>query len=122
MTTTLHPTNQFATDWAVSDPHVPNYHLRRVVAASVVVLLAVIVSIAAVGALAGLGGHPAAASETLAASGARAASVYVAEPGDSLWSIAELHRGEIGRGRYIDALIKLNGGTAIQAGQAIHLP
>ena len=122
MTATLHTTSHIDTGWAVSDQHVPNYRLRRAVAASIVVLLAVIVSALVVGALTGLGGRPAAASETLPASGVRVASVYVAEPGDSLWSIAELHRGEIGRDRYIDVLIDLNGGTAIQAGQAIHLP
>ena len=125
MTATIHTTSHIDDSWGVSDPHVPNYHLRRTVAASIValvVLLAVILSAAAVGALTGLGGRPAAASETLSVSGAGLASVHVAEPGDSLWSIAELHRGEIGRGGYIDALIDLNGGTAIQAGQAIHLP
>ena len=125
MTATLNTTSHIDNGWAVSGPRDPNYHLRRTVAASIVVLVVLLVmsvSALAVGALTGLGGRPAAASETPPAAGLRVASVYVAEPGDSLWSIAELHRGEIGRDHYIDALINLNGGTAIQAGQAVHLP
>jgi hypothetical protein len=46
----------------------------------------------------------------------------VAQPGDSLWSIAERHHGDVAFRRYLDALIELNGGTAIQAGQAVRLP
>ena len=48
--------------------------------------------------------------------------VHVAQPGDSLWSIAEAHRGDVAIDRYVDALIDLNGGTDVQIGQAIHLP
>ena len=32
-------------------------------------------------------------------------------PGDSLWSIAEAHHGDVSITRYVDALIALNGGT-----------
>lgn len=46
----------------------------------------------------------------------------VARPGDTLWSIAEEHRGTVGIRRYVDALIDLNGGPAIQAGQRVTLP
>ncbi|MGI9029230.1 MAG: LysM peptidoglycan-binding domain-containing protein [Ilumatobacteraceae bacterium] len=46
----------------------------------------------------------------------------VAEPGDTLWSIAEEHHGTSGFRSYLDTLIQLNGGTAIQAGQAVRLP
>ena len=45
-----------------------------------------------------------------------------AEPGDSLWSIAERYHGEVDLSRYVDALIDLNGGTAIVAGQLVRLP
>ena len=48
--------------------------------------------------------------------------IHVAEPGDTLWSIADAYRGDVGRDRFIDALIDLNGGTGIQVGQAVHLP
>ncbi|MBG7604163.1 MAG: LysM peptidoglycan-binding domain-containing protein [Actinobacteria bacterium] len=127
MTATLYTTSNTGAAWETRGAHVPNYQLRRTVAAVIVtliVLLAAIASVTAVGALTGLGGRPAAASETLPASASSAvsSSIHVAESGDSLWSIADFYRGDIGRDRYIDALISLNGGTAIQAGQAVHLP
>ena len=51
-----------------------------------------------------------------------APGVHVAAPGDTLWSIAQQYRGDVGRDRYVDALIDLNGDTSIQVGQAIRLP
>ncbi len=46
-----------------------------------------------------------------------------AEPGDTLWGIAQQHRGELSLRTYLDALIDRNGGsTRIQAGQLVHLP
>ena len=45
-----------------------------------------------------------------------------AQPGDSLWSIAQAHRGAVPIRRYVDKLIDLNGGAAIRAGQRIVLP
>ncbi len=46
-----------------------------------------------------------------------------AQPGDSLWSIAEEHHGSVPLRQYVDALVDLNGGvTAIAAGQAVTLP
>ena len=101
----------------------PNYLLRRIVA--VVVGLSVLAAAAVavgeiVGAVSDLGGRPAAASEITGA--VTAPSVHVATPGDTLWSIAELYRGDIDHARYVDALVNLNGGAGIQAGQAVRLP
>lgn len=48
--------------------------------------------------------------------------VHVARSGDTLWSIADAHRGDVGRERFVDALVALNGGTSIHIGQAVHLP
>lgn len=45
-----------------------------------------------------------------------------AQPGDTLWSIAQTHRGSVDVYDYIDRLVRLNDGPAIQAGQAIALP
>ena len=106
---------------------VPNYAVRRLLAAVVALaMLAVgaIAAVEAVGALVDLGGRPAAASEIPAPGSAAAAvpSVHVAAPGDTLWSIAEQYRGAVSRDRYVDALIDLNGGTSIQAGQPVQLP
>lgn len=104
----------------------PNYALRRLgvaVCAVVVLVPAAHVAVGAVGALAGLDSRPAAASEAAPATGdTLVRTVHVAEPGDTLWSIADRYRGEIDRGRFVDRLIDLNGGTSIQAGQAVRLP
>ena len=45
-----------------------------------------------------------------------------AAAGDSLWSIAEVHRGDVPITRYVDALIDRNGGTHIEVGQLVRLP
>ena len=69
--------------------------------------------------LTGPGGVPASAA---GAGTARSAQQVRAEPGDSLWSIAERFHGEVALTRYVDALVDLNGGTAISAGQVVRLP
>ncbi len=71
------------------------------------------------GVLSGPGGVPASATGTATAP----AHAHVrAEPGDSLWSIAERYHGDVGLRRYVEALIQLNGGTAITAGELVRLP
>ena len=107
----------------------PNYAARRlgaliVALGSVVVMAALINSM-----LVGLGGSPAAAAEATPAPSAPGASevgdvqaFHVARAGESLWSIADQHRGSVDRGRYVDELIDLNGSTSIVVGQAVHLP
>lgn len=82
------------------------------------------------GVIGGSGGGPASAAGALPSAGSdtavamlRAGPLHVvAEPGDTLWSIAEEHHGTSGFRSYLDTLIQLNGGTAIQAGQAVRLP
>ncbi len=126
MTATLNTVDHYEGTWVRAQSTEPNYALRRTVVgiiAALVVLLAAVSSVTAVGALTGLGGRPAAASEAAPVlSEVVTKAVHVAEPGDSLWSIAEVYRGDASRQRYVDALIDLNGGTAIQAGQAVRLP
>ncbi len=109
------------------DRAAPNYTVRRVLVAALALAALAAVAVAVVetaGALVDLGGRPAAASEvTTAAEGdASVRSIHVAEAGDSLWSIADSYRGPVGRDRYVDALISLNGGTEVLVGQAIRLP
>jgi Tfp pilus assembly protein FimV len=114
-----------AVTWATGrcvPPSSPNYALRRAVVGAVFAVVALVLAfaaLAAVEALADLGGRPAAASETGPAPISR---IHVVEPGDTLWSIAAAHRGEIGHVAYVDAMIGLNGGTDIQLGQAVRLP
>lgn len=102
----------------------PNYARRRAVAAAVAVLLVLAVVQLAVVLLAGFGGDPASASGAVPAppAGSSAPAVHVARAGDTLWSIATAHRGAVSHDAYVDALIRLNGGTSIQVGQAVRLP
>ena len=102
------------------DASVPNYAIRRAVAGALA-LAAVLFIVIVIGLLAGLGGRPASAFQAEPAISS-SVTVVLAEAGDSLWSIAEVHHGSVAIGRYVDALISLNGGTAIQAGQAVRLP
>jgi hypothetical protein len=98
----------------------PNYVLRRTVALCLVVVVALVLAVAASGLLAGFGGDPASASEARPAS--LEAAYHVAAPGESLWTIAVRHHGEVALDRYVDALVDLNGGAVIQVGQAVWLP
>ena len=98
----------------------PNYLARRALAA-VLAFVTLVLALGVLLLLAGLGGRPASASQAEPAI-SQIAAVYVAQPGDSLWTIARAHRGDVAIDRYVDALIDLNGGTEVQIGQAIHLP
>ncbi|MGH9135296.1 MAG: LysM peptidoglycan-binding domain-containing protein [Ilumatobacteraceae bacterium] len=97
----------------------PDYGRRRMVAAGLLVGLLAISGIAAHDVLAGSGGVPASAAGAMPAP---VRQVVVARAGDSMWSIAEQHHGTIAFQRYLDALINLNGGASIMAGQAVTLP
>ena len=104
----------------------PNYVMRRCVAAAVSVGVVLSMVVLVNGLLASFGGRPASAAETRRADEVSQfvapTATYVAQPGDSLWSIAEEHRGDIDLDRYVDELVRLNGDTAIVVGQAILLP
>ncbi len=98
------------------------YRRRRAVAG---VLVAVTVGSAAMVAdsvLTGPGGVPASAAGAGTAPPRGHGRVVRAAAGDSLWSIAAEHRGDVPITRYVDKLISLNGGTAIEVGQFVRLP
>lgn len=107
----------------------PNYAARRL-GALMIALCGVVIGAWFAGEVASsVAGQPVSAAETApqrepAGSGSDAATpaVHVARAGDTLWSIADLHRGDGERDRFVDALVELNGGTAIQVGQAVRLP
>ncbi len=123
MTATLYPTSR-ADQMPTRRRGEVDYTARRVVAAVAAVLVVAVLAVAGsalVGALADVGGRPAAASDIAAATNALP-SVHVAEPGDTLWSIADRYRGDVAQGRFVDALVDLNDGAAIQIGQAVRLP
>lgn len=69
--------------------------------------------------LTGSGGVPASAA---ASRSAQVRATVTAQPGDTLWSIAQTHRGGVAVGRYVDKLVDLNGGASIRAGQQVVLP
>lgn len=72
------------------------------------------------GVLSGPGDVPASAAGTGPAPPHRSIKAH---PGDTLWSIAERHRGDVPIQRFVDALVDLNGGaTRIDAGQLVRLP
>lgn len=104
----------------------PNYGARRLGAAGIIVV-GLFVAAQAVGAAAAFFGSNPVLAAADGEAGDRAASsfsldTHVARDGDSLWSIAEAYRGGTDRESYIDALVELNGGAAIQVGQAVLLP
>jgi Tfp pilus assembly protein FimV len=81
------------------------------------------IAVASIGLLASFGSTPASASEASPASpGASTVAVYIAQPGDTLWSIASANRGAISHRSYLDALVSLNSSTVVQIGQAVVLP
>ncbi|MFT4772779.1 MAG: LysM repeat protein [Candidatus Azotimanducaceae bacterium] len=117
-------------------PKVPNYPIRRLLVGTAALGLALAALVATVGLLAGFQGSPASASgvePALTGSSDSSdftdftdfvapASIHVAQPGDTLWSIADTYRGDISRDRYIGVLIQMNGDTGVASGEAIWLP
>jgi nucleoid-associated protein YgaU len=93
------------------------YRRRRAVVGVVSAVLIAVASVATHDVLAGSGGVPASAAVSLPAR-----TSVVAQPGDTLWSIASAHHGEASLTRYLDSLVDLNGGASIQPGQLIVLP
>jgi Tfp pilus assembly protein FimV len=115
----LHRAAVSATAVSRRRPTARDYRRRRTGASLLLAGLLALVGAVATGSLAGPGGVPAAA--TGAQPAFQRASI-VARPGDTLWSIALAHRGDVSHGRYVEALVSLNGGASIQAGQVVLLP
>ena len=98
----------------------PAVALRRELAGVVAVGALSLLGLGAHGVLSGPGDVPASAAGAGPASETRTVKVHA---GDTLWSIAERHHGDVAIQRYVDALVDLNGGsTAIDAGQLVRLP
>ena len=100
-------------------PSAATYRRRRVVVGTTLAVLVAVSAVTAHDVLAGSGGVPASAAVSLPA---QARVRVVAQPGDTLWSIASAHRGDVSITRYVDALVDLNGGATIQLGQEVVLP
>ena len=95
--------------------------MRRAVAAAVVALGLIGAVGAAEAAWSAVAG-PATAGATSPGTARSEVDVHVARPGDTLWSIADTHRGDVGQSSYVDALVRINGGASIVAGQLVRLP
>ena len=100
-------------------PSAATYRRRRVVVGTALAAFVAVSAVAAHDVLAGSGGVPASAAVSLPA---QARTRVVVQPGDTLWSIASAHRGDISITRYVDTLVSLNGGPTIQVGQEVVLP
>jgi hypothetical protein len=93
------------------------YRRRRAIVGTALAVFVAVGAVTAHDVLAGSGGVPASAAESQPAR-----SSVIARPGDTLWSIADDHRGDISITRYVDKLVALNGGATIVVGQAVVLP
>jgi LysM repeat protein len=93
------------------------YRRRRAIVGTTLALFVAVGAVATSDVLAGSGGDPASAAVSLPAR-----TSVIAQPGDTLWSIAAAHHGDASLIRYLDTLVDLNGGPSIQAGQTIVLP
>lgn len=102
------------------------YARRRMMALLCLCVIVLVLFVGAGHVVANRGGAPASASMIRPASSAPilppAAHVYVAQAGDTMWSIGQRFHGHDPLAEYVDALIKANGGTKIQVSQAIALP
>ncbi len=96
------------------------YVRRRVLVSLMLVAVVVAVWLGAGTVLANRGGDPASASTVRPA--LAPAQLYVAQPGDTLWSIAARYHGSRPTAQYVDQLVGLNGGASLEVGQAITLP
>ena len=117
--TTIHRTTRRTHSFPVTRPPAATYRRRRVVVGTSLAVLVAVSAVTAHDVLAGSGGVPASAAVSQPA---QARTRVIAQAGDTLWSIAGLHHGEVSITRYVDALVDLNGGATIQVGQEVVLP
>ena len=100
----------------VPAPAARTFVRRRIGVAVFAAALAVSVAVAVDDGLADRGG------DTASTSAVGRTNVYVVQPGDTLWAIAQrIHPGGDTAG-YVDALVSLNGGSVIIPGQQLRLP
>lgn len=94
------------------------YRRRRATVVGVVVAVAIV----AITLLGRLGGGPLASSEPTLVTVPVAATTYVVQPGDTLWSIARRIQPTGDVRWLVDELVAQRGGRTLQAGERITLP
>ena len=124
---------EFAVRFGDTRPCHAVYVRRRLVVGLVFVVLCSLVGFTASSVLADRGAVPASSPAVRPALGAippaptplvaDPASVYIVQPGDTMWVIAQHFRSAGDVPAYVESLIDANGGTtALQIGQALTLP
>lgn len=101
---------------AVDSPSCTIYVRRRLLVGAVALLLGLVAWSGADSVFANRGGDPASAPAV------GGTSMYVVESGDSLWSIAEEHRGSTPIDNYVEELLVLHGSPVLFVGEVISLP
>lgn len=96
----------------------------RAIAGAVVIALVFLVGVVAIGrgALSDLAPSPTGPTAAASTGGAASARTVVAQPGDTLWSIARDLQPAGDIRPLVDALVAANGSTAIDAGDRIVVP
>ena len=100
----------------VPAPAASTFLRRRIGVVTFAVALAVSVGVAVDDGLADRGGDPASTSAV------GHTNVYVVQPGDTMWAIAQRVHPDGDTAGYVDALVSLNGGSVIVPGQQLRLP
>ena len=97
------------------------YRRRRAVALATLATLVVVITllVGAISARFAGGGHP---SSAVGAPSPIASSLYVVQPGDTLWSIAASVAPDTDVRLTVDRLVEANGAAPITVGQRIVLP
>lgn len=107
-------------------PTAATYRRRRLAVGLVALLLLIAGGLVVRATLGELGGVPASApaarpAVAIPADGASDGG-YVAQPGDTLWSIAQRFHGQHDLTGFVDDLVELNGGAGLVPGQPVRLP
>ncbi len=123
----MRPVGQLPTRYTVPASILPSrstFVRRRVGAVVFVVALVLSVGSVAQRGLADRGGEPASVSAVGRSTDGLAGytPTYVVRSGDTLWGIAERLYPGTDIAQIVDALVSLNGGAAIEAGQSLNLP
>jgi hypothetical protein len=104
--------------YVANAPTAATFRRRRLTALLATVVIALVVTTVAVRAAAAFGAQPASRPERRP----DPAATVVAQPGDSLWSIARRLQPEGDIRALVDALVRANGGASLDIGDRVAVP